>query len=52
MIGGLLAAFSLRGAFLFNTVIFAFGALVVWLGLGFRRQAGGELAETNEIKPG
>ena len=51
MIGGLLAAFSLRGAFLFNTVIFALGALVVWLGLGFRRQAAGESAELNASKP-
>jgi DHA1 family multidrug resistance protein-like MFS transporter len=36
VIGGLIAASSLRGAFLFNTVIFVFGALVVWFGLGFR----------------
>lgn len=37
MIGGLLAAFSLRGAFFFDTGVFIFGALVVWIGLGLRR---------------
>lgn len=52
MIGGLLAAFSVRGAFLFNTVVFACGALIVWFGLGFGRPKGGELVKTSETNPG
>jgi MFS transporter, DHA1 family, multidrug resistance protein len=39
MIGGVLAAFSLRGAFLCNTGIFLVGALAVWRGLGVHRDA-------------
>ncbi len=39
MIGGMLAAFSLRGAFLFNTGIFLVGVLAVWRGLGVRRES-------------
>ena len=38
MIGGVLAAFSLHTAFVFNTAIFLCGALVVWRGLGVRRK--------------
>jgi DHA1 family multidrug resistance protein-like MFS transporter len=39
MIGGMLAAVSLRGAFLCNTGIFLVGVLAVWRGLGVRRES-------------
>ena len=39
MIGGMLAAVSLRGAFRFNTGIFLVGVLAVWRGLGVRRES-------------
>ena len=39
ILGGLLAALSLRGAFLFNSGIFLVGLLAVWRGLGLRREA-------------
>jgi MFS transporter, DHA1 family, multidrug resistance protein len=38
ILGGLLAAVSLRGAFLFNSGIFLVGLLAVWRGLGLRRE--------------
>jgi hypothetical protein len=37
MLGGILAAVSLRGAFLFNTGIFFVGLVAVWRGLDVRR---------------
>jgi hypothetical protein len=39
ILGGLLAAVSLRGAFLFNSGIFLVGVLAVWRGLGMRRKS-------------
>jgi DHA1 family multidrug resistance protein-like MFS transporter len=38
LLGGVLAAVSLRGAFLFNSAIFLVGLLAVWRGLGVRRE--------------
>lgn len=38
LLGGLLAAVDLRGAFLFNSAIFLIGLLAVWRGLGVRRE--------------
>jgi len=38
LLGGLLAAVDLRGAFLFNSTIFLIGLLAVWRGLGVRRE--------------
>jgi DHA1 family multidrug resistance protein-like MFS transporter len=38
IVGGMLAAFSLRGAFLCNTGIFLIGALAVWRGLDVHRE--------------
>jgi len=38
IMAGMLAAVSLRGAFLFNTGIFFIGLLAVWRGLGVRRE--------------
>ena len=38
ILGGMLAAVSLRGAFLFNSAIFLVGLLAVWRGLGLRRK--------------
>jgi DHA1 family multidrug resistance protein-like MFS transporter len=38
LMAGLLAAVSLRGAFLFNTAIFCIGLLAVWRGLGVHRE--------------
>jgi DHA1 family multidrug resistance protein-like MFS transporter len=38
IMAGVLAAFSLRGAFLFNAGIFCLGLLAVWRGLGVRRE--------------
>jgi MFS family permease len=39
LLGGLLAAVDLRGAFLFNSAIFLIGLLAVWRGLGVRGEA-------------
>jgi MFS family permease len=39
LLGGLLAAVSLRGAFLVNSGIFLVGLLAIWRGLGVRREA-------------
>jgi MFS family permease len=38
ILGGMLAAVSLRSAFLFNSAIFLVGLLAVWRGLGVRRE--------------
>jgi DHA1 family tetracycline resistance protein-like MFS transporter len=38
LLGGLLAAVDLRGAFLFNSAIFLIGLLAVWRGLGVRHE--------------
>jgi MFS transporter, DHA1 family, tetracycline resistance protein len=38
LLGGLLAAVDLRGAFLFNSTIFLIGLFAVWRGLGVRRE--------------
>jgi DHA1 family multidrug resistance protein-like MFS transporter len=38
IMAGVLAALSLRGAFLFNAGIFCIGLLAVWRGLGVRRE--------------
>ena len=38
LLGGLLAAVDLRGAFLFNSMIFLIGLLAVWRGLGVHRE--------------
>ena len=38
LLGGLLAAVSLRGAILFNSGIFLVGLLAVWRRLGVRRE--------------
>jgi DHA1 family multidrug resistance protein-like MFS transporter len=39
IIGGALAAVSLRGAFLFGSAVFLVGLVAVWCGLGVRRKA-------------
>jgi MFS transporter, DHA1 family, multidrug resistance protein len=38
IMAGILAAVSLRGAFLFNAMIFCIGLLAVWRGLRMRRE--------------
>jgi MFS family permease len=48
MIGGALAAISLRAAFLCNTGIFLCGALVVWYGLRERHEPAQEAGRPKE----